>query len=242
MGTFKLKDLIIADKPDYVVVNKPPGLLSIPDREGRDPSLKLLLQETYGDILTVHRLDRDTSGVILFARTPDAHRALSRLFEERRTEKIYLGIVIGSWNGKGVINVPIAEKPGHPGTMMVHQNGKEAVTEYEVLENFELYSLVRFHIHTGRTHQIRVHARHMGHPIACDLVYGDGQPIMVSAIRRRYHLSADQEAEQPILDRLALHAASLRFPYPENEEQFAEAPLLKDMKATLQQLRKRAGR
>ena len=240
---FKLREHILAESTDYVVIQKPAGLLSIPDREGKDISLKRILQEEYGTIFTVHRLDRDTSGVILFAKSSEAHAFFSAQFEERNTEKIYLGLLVGSVQPtRGTIDAPIAEHPAHPGTMMVHKQGKEAITDFEVAEDFGIYSLVHFQIHTGRTHQIRVHARHIGHPVACDKIYGDGKPILLSSFKRKFNLAKDQEAERPILDRLGLHASRLRITGPDGISHTFEAPLPKDLKATLQQLRKRAGK
>src|SRR5690606_28119535 len=125
--------------------------------------------EAYGNIFTVHRLDRETSGLIIFAKNEIAHKELSKQFEERETEKIYQGIVIGSlMEKKGTVDSRIAEHPAKNGTMIIHRQGKEARTDYEVLEDFGMYSLVQFQIHTGRTHQIRLHMKNIGHPIACD--------------------------------------------------------------------------
>src|SRR5664279_1539591 len=101
---------IIFENEDFIVINKPPGLLSIPDREGKEISLKVLLQEKYGNIYTVHRLDRNTSGVILFAKNEAAHKHFSKQFEERSTRKIYNGLVLGKLQPpKGIVDEPIAE-------------------------------------------------------------------------------------------------------------------------------------
>src|ERR1700694_5590408 len=92
----KISDYIISEDEHLVAINKPAGLLTVPDREGKDVSLKRLLQEHYGHIFTVHRLDRDTSGIVVFAKTEEAHRQLSQLFEHRETIKIYYGLVLGT--------------------------------------------------------------------------------------------------------------------------------------------------
>jgi 23S rRNA pseudouridine1911/1915/1917 synthase len=122
--------------------------------------------------------------------------------------------------------------------MTVYKKGKESSTEYEVLENFRLFSWMQFRILTGRTHQIRVHMKHLGHPIVCDELYGDGKPVFISSIKRKkFNLSKDEEAERPILSRLALHAAKLKFQL-NNSTYELEAELPKDLRALLQQLRK----
>jgi 23S rRNA pseudouridine1911/1915/1917 synthase len=236
----KLNDWIIFENDDLVALNKPAGLLSIPDREGKDISLKKILQEKYGQIYTVHRLDKDTSGLILFAKNEDTHRHLSRQFEERQTEKIYLGLVIGSVpNQSGSIDASIAEHPVKKGLMVINRKGKDALTDYEVINDFGIYTWMQFRIHTGRTHQIRVHMKDLGHPIACDELYGDGNPVLLSSFKSKFKLSKDEESERPILGRLGLHAYRLKFTDPSGNTIALEAPVPKDMKATLQQLEKR---
>ena len=158
--------------------------MSIPDREGKEISLKSLLQEKYERIFTVHRLDKDTSGLIVFAKNETAHRHLSIQFEERQTEKIYVGLVLGSpANPKGTINLPIAENTVTRGAMIINRRGKEAITDYEVLKILAVIPGCNFRIHTGRTHQIRVHMKDMGHPIVCDELYGDGKPVVALFVK-----------------------------------------------------------
>ena len=235
----RISDCIIADTNDFIALNKPSGLLSIPDREGKDISLKKILTEKYGSIFTVHRLDRGTSGLILFAKTEEAHKHLSQQFEERQTEKIYQGMVLGSLAGKkGTVDAPIAEHPVKKGLMTVYRKGKEAITDYEVLEDFKVFSWVRFQIHTGRTHQIRVHAKHIGHPVVCDELYGDGKPVLLSSLKHKFKLSKNELEERPLLNRLALHAVSLQFLDLNGETIKLEAPLPKDLRAMLQQLKR----
>jgi 23S rRNA pseudouridine955/2504/2580 synthase/23S rRNA pseudouridine1911/1915/1917 synthase len=235
----KISENIISDTPDFVAINKPSGLLSIPDREGKEISLKKLLLEKYGSIFTVHRLDKDTSGLIVFAKNETTHKYLSKQFEERQTEKIYFGLVLGSpVSKKGQIDAPIAENPVKKGTMVIHRSGKESLTDYEVLEEFKFFSWVKFQIHTGRTHQIRVHAKYIGHPIACDKIYGDGKPILLSSLKHKFKLSKNELEERPLLNRLALHAFRLRFITEKGESICLEAPVPKDLKAALQQLGK----
>lgn len=232
----------IFQNDDFILINKPSGLLSIPDREGKEDSLKNILREKYGQIFTVHRLDRDTSGLIVFAKNEATHKYLSQLFEERTVEKIYIGIVTGSLTEKkGSIDAPIAENSHKAGQMLIHRRGKMALTDYEVLEEFGIYSLLQFQIHTGRTHQIRVHMQHIGHPIVCDDIYGNGDPVLLSAIKKKFKLSKSEESERPILNRLALHSSQLKFKDAQGTAHSYEAPLPKDMSALLQQLRKWKG-
>ena len=235
-----IKNLIVFEDDNLVALNKPSGLLSIPDREGKEPSLKTYLKDYYGDIFTVHRLDRDTSGLIIFAKNAEAHKHLSIQFESRKTVKIYQGLVIGMLpKEQDTIIAPIAENTVRRGVMLIHRRGKEAITDYQLLESFKQFSWVQFQIHTGRTHQIRVHAKEIGNPIVCDSVYGDGKPVLVSSLKSKFKLSKNLLDEQPILNRLALHAFQLQIESLNGVFLSLEAPLNKDLKATLQQLRKR---
>ena len=229
----------IYENDDFVVINKPAGLFSIPDRTRSAESLKEILQRKYGEIFTVHRLDKDTSGLIVFAKNEKAHQFLSKSFEERSVEKYYLGIVHGTLKPNvGSIREPIAEHPSKNGRMVIFKRGKPALTDYQVLEEFGLYSLVKLRIHTGRTHQIRLHMQHLGHSIVCDEWYGQPDPIYLSSLKRNFKLSRNQEEERPILHRLGLHASELIFEDQVGRKHRFEAALPKDMKALLQQLRK----
>jgi 23S rRNA pseudouridine955/2504/2580 synthase/23S rRNA pseudouridine1911/1915/1917 synthase len=235
----KIEEHIITEDDNLVAINKPSGLLTIPDREGKDISLKQILKNKYGEIFTVHRLDRETSGIVVFAKNEVYHKHLSQQFEARETRKIYNGLVLGApFQKAGVINEPIAEHPVKKGLMTVYRKGKESLTEYEVLESFKLFSWMQFRILTGRTHQIRVHMKFLGHPIVCDELYGDGKPVFISQLKHNYKLSQSMEEERPLLNRLALHSAQLSFKGLNGEAYNLEAPLPKDLKAILQQLNK----
>lgn len=232
---------IIFENEQFIAINKPSGLLSIPDRLGQEISVKDLLKQKLGSIYTVHRLDRDTSGVIVFAKTEEAHKELSQLFEGREMEKYYVGLVYGQMmNPSGSIDAPIMEHPGKTTKMMTHAKGKLSLTDYEVLESFRLYSWLQFRIHTGRTHQIRVHMQHIGHSIVCDEIYGDAKPVLLSSLKKNFKLAKIAEEEKPILSRLALHSYRLKFTLG-GETFDLEAPLPKDLRAVLQQLRKWKG-
>ncbi|MGB3007825.1 MAG: RluA family pseudouridine synthase [Chitinophagaceae bacterium] len=236
----KISELIIFENDDFIALNKPSGLLSIPDREGKEVSLKSLLQEKYKHIFTVHRLDKDTSGLIVFAKNEAMHKHLSLQFEGRQTKKIYTGLVIGSpAEKKGSINLPLAENTVQRGVMIVNRRGKESLTDYEVIEDFGIYSWMQFQIHTGRTHQIRVHMKEIGHPVVFDKIYGDSKPVLISSLKKKYNLSKNELEEKPILGRLALHAFQLSFKDLKGNLIELEAPIHKDIRATLQQLKRR---
>lgn len=226
---------------EYIIVAKPPRLLSIADRyDASLPSVRGLLQTELGaPLYVVHRIDRETSGVIAFAKTEAAHKHLSGLFERHEVGKFYAGLVLGTPSPEmGRIEAPIAEHPGTPGKMTVAKRGKPSVTDYRTVERWPLYALMQWQIHTGRTHQIRVHMSSIGHPIVCDELYGDGKPFLLSSIKRKFRLSKGEEAERPLLSRLALHAYRLTFANAAGKEITVEAPLPKDIAACVAQLRK----
>lgn len=220
-----VKKYIVYQDDDLVALNKPSGLLSVPDRfDEQLPSLKKMLKDELGEIFVIHRLDRDTSGLILFARNADAHRYYSGIFEERKVEKTYLGLVHGVLpQGEGTIDKPIAPHFTVKGKMMVYRKGKNSITHFSVIEAFGLYSLVEFRIETGRTHQIRVHMAHLGHPIVGDAVYG----------RRRPQVVGEMSIERPML-----HAWRIAFMHPRTGETVqVEAPLPEDIERVLGYLR-----
>ena len=234
-----VSSITLFENDNFIVLNKPTGMLSIPDRTQSQPSLKDHLIDKFGSIFTVHRLDAPTSGVIVFAKNESTHKHLSQQFEDRSTQKIYNGLITGKpETPNGIIDEPIGEHYSHKGEMMVSDKGKPSTTEYAVLEQFRTFSWMQFHILTGRTHQIRVHMKHIGHPIACDSLYGDGKPVLLSSFKKKFNLAKSAEEERPLLNRLALHAAVLRFKDSTGNDYSFEAPLLKDLRALLQQLRK----
>ena len=236
----KSKVDIIAETDHWIALNKPSGLLSIPDRKQSEPSLKDWLNEKYGKVWIVHRLDKFTSGLIVFAKDEETHKLLSKQFEDRVVEKFYLGLVHGTLaNKEGSVDVPIMEHPAKNATYITHVKGRASLTDYKVLEEHAQYSWVQFQIHTGRTHQIRVHMKHIGHPIVCDEVYGTATPILLSSLKRKkFKLSKADEEERPLMNRLALHAWKLSFTDAEGKKIELEAPVSKDLRALLQQFEK----
>ena len=231
---------IIAETDHWIALNKPSGLLSIPDRKQSEPSLKDWLNEKYGKVWIVHRLDKFTSGLIVFAKDEETHKLLSKQFEDRTVEKFYLGLVHGILaNKEGSVDVAIMEHPAKNATYITHVKGRASLTDYKVLEEHGQYSWLQLQIHTGRTHQIRVHMKHIGHPIVCDEVYGTATPVLLSSIKRKkFKLAKADEEERPLLNRLALHAWKLTFTDVDGKKVELEATLSKDLRALLQQFEK----
>jgi RluA family pseudouridine synthase len=232
---------ILYEDEEVVVVNKSPFMLTIPDRYSPEkPNLYHWLQKHYGKIFIVHRLDKETSGILVFAKTEEAHKNLSRQFEEREVDKNYLVLVEGRVHQQaGIIDMPIAPHPGHPEKMIVSPAGKPSITHYKVLELFKNFSLLEANIKTGRTHQIRVHFQAIGYPLAVDSLYGKKAAFYLSDVKlKKFKLGKNQE-EQPLMARTSLHAWRLTFRHPETDlPAFYEAPMPKDFGAVLQQLRK----
>ncbi|MEX0280802.1 MAG: RluA family pseudouridine synthase [Arenibacterium sp.] len=165
---------------ELLVVNKPAGLLSVP---GKAPELAdcliSRLQDAFPDTLLVHRLDRDTSGVMVFALTPHAQRHLGLQFEKRQTRKTYLARVAGRVAEKtGTVDLPlIVDWENRPRQMVDHENGRAAVTDWRVLKQSDLETRIRLFPKTGRSHQLRVHMLALGHPILGDPLYASGEAL-----------------------------------------------------------------
>lgn len=232
---------IIHEDDAVVVVNKAPFTLTIPDRYAPEKfNLYHSLKKNLGDIFTVHRLDKETSGILIFARTEEAHKHLSKQFQERTVEKIYLTLISGVLHEEeGVIDKAIAPHSYLPDRMVISHRGKPSITKFRVVEKFKSFTLVEADIKTGRTHQIRVHFQAMGYPLAVDAIYGRKEAFFLSEIKqRKYRLGKDQE-ERPLMVRSSLHAHRLTFDHPVSDERLIfEAELPKDFRAVVQQLRK----
>lgn len=189
---------VLHEDHQILIVNKPAGLLSVP---GKTPELTdcliARLEIAYPQVLLVHRLDRDTSGVMVFALTPHAQRHLGLQFEKRQTKKTYLARVAGRMEPKtGTVDLPlIVDWPNRPLQMVDPENGKPAVTDWRVMKASDVESRVQLYPLTGRSHQLRVHMLSLGHPILGDPLY------------------ASETAEQ--YPRMMLHAEELRLRHPD---------------------------
>ncbi|MBS1619613.1 MAG: RluA family pseudouridine synthase [Bacteroidetes bacterium] len=225
---------------DHILIaDKPSGITVIPERYNTEkPSVQSLLEKDHGKLWVVHRIDRETTGIVAFARNEEAHKNLSRQFENREVHKLYKAIVSGRMEGEaGEIDSPIAEKPNKPGTMMIHPKGKEALTLFDVEEQFRTCALLNVEIKTGRTHQIRVHFASAGHPLLVDSVYGQHDKFLLSSVKRKYKQT--DEDERPVISRLTLHASSLTIHHPATGEQMTfTSPVPHDLEALLKLLRK----
>lgn len=223
-------DVLYEDR-HMIAINKPAGLVVHPAVGNETGTLVNALLHHCADLTgiggeirpgIVHRLDKDTSGVMVVAKNETAMADLSRQFKERDTEKEYLAIVWGVPPRKrGTVETTIGRHPVHRKKMAANvRNGREAVSHYEVIEAFGEAALIRVKIETGRTHQIRVHMAHIKHPVIGDAVYGRGRASAVKASRQ------------------LLHAAKLSLNHPKTGKRLTfEAPLPEDMKALLERLR-----
>jgi len=239
MKHHKLYNIIYYDN-DIIVVDKAAGVLSIPDRFDKTiPNLRVLLEEKFGRIWVVHRLDKDTSGIMVFARNAEAHKILNTQFEELSVNKLYHAVVSG-WIAEDEfeIDIPLITDPSNKGRTIPSARGKEALTKIRVLERFSIATLIECNLVTGRHHQIRVHCSTIGNPLLVDEIYGNSDAFFLSHIKKRYNLKKGDE-EKPIINRLTLHSYSIGFQHPASNDwvEFV-APYPKDFAALLNVLRK----
>jgi len=185
------KPPVIYEDDDVIVFNKPAGMLTVSKGEfNPEPTL-----EQFGEI--VHRLDRDTSGVIILAKNAKAKSFLQKQFQERKAHKTYYAVTVGHPKvNHAIINIPLTRNLKKPTTFMVANQGREAITEYRVIDQNEKYSLIELKPQTGRTHQLRIHLAHIGAPILGDPVYNP---------------------KSPKADRMYLHASILEITVPSGE-------------------------
>jgi len=236
---------ILYEDDELAVINKPPGMVVHPGKGNWAGTLTSALQYHFDQLSTaggptrpgiVHRLDRDTSGVMVVAKTDSAHMRLAGQFEGRTIEKEYFAIVAGVPDrDRDIIDEPIGPHPHHREKMAIrrdHAASREARTFYEVVERFDGFAALKILPRTGRTHQIRLHLAHLGCPVLCDRLYGGRAQITRGEIRR------DPADALVLLERQALHARRLKFAKPSTGEPLEfVAPLPCDLESALLELR-----
>jgi len=235
---------IICEDDDIIVINKPAGVSVTKDRAGQPQLVDYLAgqlgKEAASKLRLVHRLDKDTSGVMILARNREAQRKFADYFFNRKVKKTYLALVKGYVpEARGVTDAPIARSKKNAELMRIDKRGgKESITEWLLMADFGLLSLLAVNPLTGRTHQIRVHLASIGLPLAIDPLYGGREPIMLSEFKKNYRLGRNQE-EKPLIDRLTLHAYQIEFTeLPGDKPNCFVARLDKKFAATIKMLTK----
>lgn len=237
---------IVHQDEHLVVIHKPAGVITT--RGFHDQKTVLdRLNEQLGDSLDeslrlVHRLDADTSGVMVLARTYQAQRQLSRLWVSRRVEKTYLALVAGRPEAdEGTVDLPLLKTPGSAKPVRVdRKRGKNAQTHFVVRQRYAGMALLEVHPRQGRMHQVRVHLAAVGLPLRVDALYGSGEPLLLSSFKVGYKPSV-RRPERPLISRLTLHAWKLSFEHPGTGQmvEYVVEPA-KDFSATVAQLDKHA--
>jgi 23S rRNA pseudouridine1911/1915/1917 synthase len=245
---------ILHQDDDIVVVNKPAQLAAIPGRGETDSVLERLGRQINlpsggkadPRVRVVHRIDKDTTGVMLFAKHVEAQRFISHQFQNNTIGKEYLALVVGKLSEhEGTIDRPLAPHPTAKDRMSVSKHGRPARSDFRVEQSFRRFTLVRVFPKTGKTHQIRVHFADYGHPLAIDPLYNPAQVtvgderygIFLSDHKRGYRPARD-EPERPLISRLTLHAHRLTIGHPSGQSMTFEAPLPKDFRSVINQLSK----
>jgi 23S rRNA pseudouridine1911/1915/1917 synthase len=230
---------------DIIAIDKPPRLAVLPEGRGRGPGDAVVTRMLGGlepgeRIYPVHRLDKDTSGVLLVATSRRAARELSRAFHDKRVKKTYRAVVRGVMlEDEGTIDMPLNRPRRQSQQVRVDfRSGKPAITRFRVVSRFRGFTEVLLFPETGRTHQIRVHLKATGYPLAVDPIYGSPHGVMLSEIKRGY-IAKPGVPEKPLLSRLPLHSESLVFPLPDSNETLeAHSELPKDIRVLLAKLQR----
>lgn len=242
-GPGRAKIDVLFQDDAILAINKPAGLDSVRGQFAGESVLDRLdeiVPDPPEPIRVVHRLDRDTTGVLILARTADAQASLTRQWTQGQVRKIYLAIVRGVVDPpEGTVELPVTQTRKRRRPVIVDPcRGKPAVTDYRLVEQYRETALVEAKPRTGRMHQIRVHLAAIGLPILVDHHYGSPRPLTLSQFKRGYRRST-REPERPLIDRLALHARRITFAHPvTGQEMTLEADLPKDFKRTIHQLQK----
>jgi len=235
---------ILREDDAVIVINKPAGYTLVPGRgENRVPLRDAITEHIGAKSLLVHRLDRDTSGVCVLAKTKDAQRALSKQFADHTVEEEYHALVIGEVQANvATIEGAIGPDRRRPKFMAVNgRAAKEAVTDIRVLERFHGNTLVAAFPRTDRTHQIRVHLSHIGHPCLVDRSYGGRGKLLLSEMKESYKLKPGR-IERPLIERITLHAASITFKHPASGEEITiTADYPKDFTLAIKMMRRWRG-
>lgn len=235
----KFNDLIIHEDDDLIVVNKPAFLASVDEREGGEVNLLRMAKKYNPEIQICHRLDKETSGLVLLAKNPETYRAISIEFEKRRVKKVYHAIIGGIHKFEDLlVDLPILNQ-GNKNVSIDRANGKKAETYFKSLKFFRNFTLVECRPITGRMHQIRIHLATQRAAIVGDILY-KGKPVYLSQIKRRGFSLSKGEEEQPMIKRFALHAQSITFSLGDKVYSF-EASYPKDFATLLKQLEKYDG-
>jgi 23S rRNA pseudouridine955/2504/2580 synthase len=233
-----LKEHIVFENENYVVINKPPFVASLDERTpDKSVSILRLAREMYEDIQLCHRLDKETSGALVMAKNPEAYRHLAMQFEHREVEKEYHAVVNGVHDFDSIsVFLPIAPVKDGTSVRIDKAKGKVAETIFFTLRSYPRHTLVKCIPITGRMHQIRVHLQCLKAPIVCDPTYG-GDEIYLSQLKKKFNLKSNTE-ELPLIKRVALHAHSIRFHDLDGELINVTAPYARDFEVLVKQLDK----
>ena len=232
----KLQDLIIYEDDHLIIVNKPPFISSLDEREGGEINILRLAKQYHEDAQICHRLDKETSGAMIIAKNPETYRFVSMQFEHRTVKKVYHAVVDGTHIfNELLIDLPILNV-GKGNVTISRIEGKRAETFFQSLVYFKHYTLIEARPITGRMHQIRIHLATQRASISGDETYG-GKPVFLSQIKRGYRLAKD-EVEQPIMKRFALHSREVTFKISETETKTFTAEYPKDFGVLLKLLEK----
>ena len=240
---------IVYEDDAIIVIDKQSGLVVHPGTGQKDNTLVnglMFYTSSLSDINgsnrpgIVHRLDQDTSGVMVVAKTNFAHRKIAEQFENKQVKKTYIGLTWGIWiENEGLIDEPIKRKRSDPTSFNVDETGRKATTGYKIERAWRYISKVQFYPKTGRTHQIRVHADHMGHPIVADQKYGGGEKRTKGFLPE---VTKELRQVLTILERHALHAMSIEFLHPETTKTVSfQAPLPDNINSAIKLLNEKYG-